>query len=68
MSLKRFSRAGLVALAATVLFGIVLSAPTYHTAAAQAPAATSPAPAAAPAATPDQTPAAPAAELSGTTW
>jgi Amt family ammonium transporter len=61
MLLKKFSRAGLVALAGTILLGIVLSAPTYHASYAQAPAATAPAatpPAAdaAPAATPAPTP------------
>ena len=50
MSLKRFSRAGLAALTAAVLLGIVFSLPTYHASYAQAPAAQSAAPAAAPAA------------------
>ncbi len=45
MSLKRFSRAGLVALAGAILLGIVLSVPTFHSSYAQAPAATAPAPA-----------------------
>src|ERR1700675_4678269 len=58
MSLKRFSRAGLVALAGALLLGLTLSVPTFHSSYAQAPAATAPAPdAAAPAA-----PAAPAAD------
>jgi Amt family ammonium transporter len=39
MSFKKFSRAGLVALAAAILFGIALSLPTSHVAYAQAPAA-----------------------------
>src|ERR1700722_10103774 len=51
MSLKRFSRAGLIALAGAILLGLALSAPTFHASYAQAPAATAPAPdAAAPAA------------------
>src|SRR5580700_2705508 len=51
MSLKRFSRAGLLALAGAILLGLALSAPTFHSSFAQAPAATAPAPdAAAPAA------------------
>jgi ammonium transporter, Amt family len=54
---KIFSRAGLFALAVTMLLGIGLSAPTFHSSYAQAPAATDQAPAAAPAAT-DQAPAA----------
>ena len=49
MTLKNFSRAGLVALACGILLGLVLSVPTFHSSYAQAPAAT-PAPAAAPAA------------------
>src|SRR5580704_4914990 len=53
MSLKRFTRAGLVALAGAMLLGIALSVPTFHSSYAQAPAATAPAPdAAAPAAPP----------------
>jgi Amt family ammonium transporter len=51
MSLKKFSRAGLLALAGAILLGIALSVPTYHASYAQAPAATPPA-ATAPAATP----------------
>jgi ammonium transporter, Amt family len=47
MRLKMFSRAGLFALALTMLLGIGLSAPTFHHSFAQAPAATDPAPAAA---------------------
>jgi Amt family ammonium transporter len=39
MSLKKFSRAGLLALAGAILLGIVLSAPTFHPSFAQAPAA-----------------------------
>jgi Amt family ammonium transporter len=39
MSLKKFSRAGLLALAGAILLGIVLSAPTFHPSYAQAPAA-----------------------------
>src|SRR6204780_932942 len=51
MSLKKFSRAGLLALAGAILLGLALSAPTFHSSYAQAPAATTPAPdAAAPAA------------------
>src|SRR5579862_2375315 len=42
MSLKRFSRAGLLALAGAVLLGLALSAPTFHSSYAQAPAATNP--------------------------
>src|ERR1700689_906741 len=63
MTLKKFSRAGLLALAAAMLLGIVISAPTLHSSYAQAPAApaaTDQAPAAAPAAAP-ATPAAPPA-------
>jgi Amt family ammonium transporter len=48
MFLKKFSGAGLVALAAAILLGIALSVPTFHSSYAQAPAATEPAPAAAP--------------------
>ncbi|HKM88938.1 MAG TPA: ammonium transporter [Xanthobacteraceae bacterium] len=50
MFLKKFSGAGLVALAAAILLGIALSLPTFHSSyaqAAQAPAVTEPAPAAA---------------------
>jgi Amt family ammonium transporter len=51
MSLKTFSRARLLALARAILLGLALSAPTFHSSYAQAPAATAPAPdAAAPAA------------------
>jgi len=39
MSLKKFSRAGLLALAGAILLGIVLSAPTFHPSYAQAPVA-----------------------------
>ncbi|MGA2893050.1 MAG: ammonium transporter [Xanthobacteraceae bacterium] len=39
MSLKKFSRARLLALAGAILFGIVLSLPTYHASYAQAPTA-----------------------------
>src|ERR1700733_74829 len=61
MSLKRFSRAGLVALAGAILRGLALSAPTFHSSYAQAPAATNPPAATAPA--PDAAaPAAPAAD------
>jgi Amt family ammonium transporter len=49
MTLNKFSRAGLAAVACGILLGIVLSLPTFHSSYAQAPAAT-PAPAAAPAA------------------
>jgi Amt family ammonium transporter len=58
MSLRQFSRTGLLALAAAVLFGVALSLPTSHASYAQAPTAapaapTTPAAAApAPAATP----------------
>ena len=57
MSLKKFFRARLVALAGAIVLGLMLSAPTVHTSFAQAPAA-EPAPAAAPAAaaTPAPTP------------
>ena len=61
MSLKRFSRAGLVALAGAMLLGIALSVPTFHSSYAQAPAATNPPAATAPA--PDAAaPAAPPAD------
>ena len=61
MSLKKFSRAGLLALAGAILLGIALSAPTFHSSYAQAPAATNPPAATAPA--PDAAaPAAPAAD------
>jgi ammonium transporter, Amt family len=39
MSLKKFSRAGFLALAGAILLGIVLSAPTFHASYAQAAAA-----------------------------
>src|SRR6202042_3170215 len=42
MSLKRFSRAGLIALAGAMLLGLALSVPTFHSSYAQAPAATNP--------------------------
>jgi len=61
MTLRKFSRAGLLALAAAMLVGIVLSAPTLHSSYAQAPAATDQTPAAAPAAAPAATPAPPPA-------
>jgi ammonium transporter, Amt family len=48
--MKIFSRAGLLALALTVLLGMALSTPTFHSSFAQAPAATDQAPAAAAAA------------------
>ena len=61
MSLKRFSRARLWALAGAILLGLALSAPTFHSSYAQAPAATNPPAATAPA--PDAAaPAAPAAD------
>ena len=40
MSLRIFSRAGLIAFVGAMLLGIVLSAPTYHSSYAQTPAAT----------------------------
>jgi len=52
MTLKIVSRARLVAVAAAMLLGIALSAPTLHSSYAQAPAAAEPAPAATPAAAP----------------
>ena len=51
MTLMKFSRAGLLALACGLLLGLFLSVATYSTSYAQAPA-TTPAPAAAPAAAP----------------
>src|ERR1700682_6855095 len=61
MSLKKFSRAGFVALAGALLLGLALSVPTFHSSYAQAPAATNPPAATAPA--PDAAaPAAPAAD------
>src|SRR5271156_1316217 len=48
MSLKKFSRAGLLALAGAILLGIVLSAPTFHASYAQAPVAVAAAAAAPP--------------------
>jgi Amt family ammonium transporter len=47
MSLTKFSRARLVALAGAIVLGIALCAPTVHSSYAQAPAATAAAPAAA---------------------
>src|SRR6202044_4090011 len=61
MSLKKFSRAGLLALAGAILLGLALSVPTFHSSYAQAPAATNPPAATAPA--PDA--AAPAAPADG---
>src|SRR5579871_1950728 len=52
MTLKRFSGAGLIALVLAMLLGIALSAPSFHSAYAQAPAAAEPAAAAAAAPTP----------------
>src|ERR1700682_691714 len=49
MSLKKFSRAGFVALAGALLLGLALSVPTFHSSYAQAPAATNPPAATAPA-------------------
>jgi Amt family ammonium transporter len=59
MTLKKFSRAGLLALAFGVLLGLFLSVATYDTSYAQAPTA---APAAAPAATPPAPPPPPACD------
>jgi len=59
MTLKKFSRAGLLALAFGVLLGLFLSVATYDTSYAQAQA---PAPAAAPAATPPAPPPPPACD------
>jgi Amt family ammonium transporter len=56
MTLKKFSRAGLLALAAALALAIVLSVPTFHASYAQTPAA--PAETTAPAATPQAAPAA----------
>ena len=39
MTLKKFSRAGLCALACGILLGLVLSVPTFHSSYAQAPGA-----------------------------
>jgi Amt family ammonium transporter len=39
MSLRKFSRAGLLAFAAALLFGVALSLPTYHASYAQTPTA-----------------------------
>jgi len=58
MSLRKFSRAGLLALAAALLLGVALSLPTYRAAYAQAPAA---APAPAVPTTPEASAVAPAA-------
>src|SRR5712691_921323 len=52
MTFKKFSRAGLVALAIGILLGLALSLPTFDASYAQAPAAAPAAPAAAPAAEP----------------
>src|ERR1700734_1324330 len=60
MSLKKFSRAGLIGFVGAILLGIVLSLPTYHASYAQSPAAAPAAPAAdtaAPAAAPAAPPA-----------
>jgi Amt family ammonium transporter len=43
MTLKKFSRAGLLALAGASAFAILLSVPTFHTSYAQTPQATAPA-------------------------
>ena len=59
MTLKKFSRAGLLALVFGVLLGLFLSVATYNTSFAQAQA---PAPAAAPAATPPAPPPPPACD------
>src|SRR5580693_2881304 len=57
MSLKRFSRAGLIASAGAILLGIMLSLPTYQSSYAQMPTTAAPAaPAAAPADAPAATP------------
>ena len=50
MNLKRFSRAGLFALAGALALAILFSVPTFHASYAQTPAASSATPAAAPAA------------------
>jgi Amt family ammonium transporter len=50
MNLKRFSRAGLFALAGALALAILFSVPTFHISYAQTPAASSETPAAAPAA------------------
>src|SRR5271156_2057345 len=60
MSLKKFSRAGLIGFVGAILLGIVLSLPTYHASYAQTPAAAPAAPAA-DAAAPAAAPAAPPA-------
>jgi len=57
MTLMKFSRAGLLALAFGVLLGLFLSVATYNTSYAQAPTAAPTAPAAAPAAAPAPPPA-----------
>jgi ammonium transporter, Amt family len=43
MTLKKFSRAGLLALAGAIVLAILLSLPTFHASYAQTPAATTPA-------------------------
>jgi Amt family ammonium transporter len=55
MNLKRFSRAGLLALAGALLLAVVLSLPTFHASYAQTPTPAAPA-AAAPAAAPTEAP------------
>ena len=55
MNLKRFSRAGLLALAGALLLAVVLSLPTFHASYAQTPTPAAPA-AAAPAAAPAEAP------------
>ncbi len=55
MNLKRFSRAGLFALAGALLLAVVLSLPTFHASYAQTPTPAAPA-AAAPAAAPAEAP------------
>ena len=55
MKLKRFSRAGLLALAGALLLAVVLSLPTFHASYAQTPTPAAPA-AAAPAAAPAEAP------------
>ena len=57
MTLKKSSRAGLLALAFGIVLGILLSVGTYHSAYAQTPAPAAPAAAAAPAAPPAPPPA-----------
>ncbi len=55
MNLKKFSRAGLIALAGALLLAVVLSLPTFHASYAQTPTPAAPA-AAAPAAAPAEAP------------